>query len=629
MADEVLGIQITADAAGAVRGIQQATGAINKLPVAANKATAAIAKMPAATNQANFALTNLSRVAQDAPYGFIGIQNNLNPLLESFQRLRQETGSNAGALKQLGKSLIGAGGVGLAIGVVSSLWLVFGKNLTKGSAATKKAAEAAKEAAENLKEMIKPMADIRDQAASMGGEISKVQALSAAILDQTKSYKERNNALDQLKKINKNYFGDLTLEKESLEKLTGVVAEYTKALIAAAVVKEFSSEIGKLAVELSKQDRLLSKSGAELQKYSKAAKSAGKTATQAFGGQPGLSGSIVQADKDLQKATGSFKKQAVVVVQLKNQMAALQQAMQDAVNESLKFKPLEADKDTLKTAKDPMENLLKNRLKLFDEYRAKFKAIGEFTNFTFLPIIDFSKLPKDFGNATSAIREQLSDMFKSMETAFILNGKKAGVLYGKELADAIAEEIESKKNPFANALEKIGLAKGLVIPIEIKPIPPRQSSFTDILEGLQTAKTDTFGNRITEGITDQAIIAAETINGVLTPAFDNMFEAIKNGEQPLQAFFDGILESIGEVIKALIKAAIQAAILSVISAATGGGLSFGQAFGKLTGMGGVARPQSIMGGSRAALSVTVNGSVSGNSYMRLNSRTSRLNGLFG
>ena len=42
-------------------------------------------------DQAGFALTNLSRVAQDAPFGFIGIQNNLNPLLESFQRLKSET----------------------------------------------------------------------------------------------------------------------------------------------------------------------------------------------------------------------------------------------------------------------------------------------------------------------------------------------------------------------------------------------------------------------------------------------------------------------------------------------------------------------------------------------------------
>jgi hypothetical protein len=72
------------------------------------------------SNQAAFALQNLGRVAQDAPFGFIGIQNNLNPLLESFQRLKAESGSTGGALKALTSSLTGAGGIGLALSVVTA-----------------------------------------------------------------------------------------------------------------------------------------------------------------------------------------------------------------------------------------------------------------------------------------------------------------------------------------------------------------------------------------------------------------------------------------------------------------------------------------------------------------------------
>jgi hypothetical protein len=72
------------------------------------------------SNQAAFALQNLGRVAQDAPFGFIGIQNNLNPLLESFQALKKESGSTGGALKTLVGSLTGAGGIGLALSVVTA-----------------------------------------------------------------------------------------------------------------------------------------------------------------------------------------------------------------------------------------------------------------------------------------------------------------------------------------------------------------------------------------------------------------------------------------------------------------------------------------------------------------------------
>jgi hypothetical protein len=77
------------------------------------------------------ALTNLSRVAQDAPYGFIGIANNLNPLLESFQQLSKNSKESGGALKALVGGLTGPAGIGLALGVASSLIVKFGDDIQK------------------------------------------------------------------------------------------------------------------------------------------------------------------------------------------------------------------------------------------------------------------------------------------------------------------------------------------------------------------------------------------------------------------------------------------------------------------------------------------------------------------
>lgn len=84
-----------------------------------------------ASNQAVNALGNVSRVAQDASYGFMGIANNLNPLFESFQRLQSSAGGTGNALKQMGSALTGPAGIGLAIGVVSSLIVSFGDDLTE------------------------------------------------------------------------------------------------------------------------------------------------------------------------------------------------------------------------------------------------------------------------------------------------------------------------------------------------------------------------------------------------------------------------------------------------------------------------------------------------------------------
>lgn len=72
------------------------------------------------SKQSRIALTNLSLVAQDLPFGFIGIQNNLPGVIQSFGELRTKAGGTVGALKELGSSLIGPAGLFLAFSAVTS-----------------------------------------------------------------------------------------------------------------------------------------------------------------------------------------------------------------------------------------------------------------------------------------------------------------------------------------------------------------------------------------------------------------------------------------------------------------------------------------------------------------------------
>jgi hypothetical protein len=129
MAQETLKITITADNQQAVKNIQETVTATNSLGTS-------FQKLPNTSNQATYALSNLSRVAQDAPYGFIGIANNLNPLLESFQKLSKDAGGAGGALKSMVAGLTGPAGIGIALGVVSSLIVAFGDEI--GSFITEK-----------------------------------------------------------------------------------------------------------------------------------------------------------------------------------------------------------------------------------------------------------------------------------------------------------------------------------------------------------------------------------------------------------------------------------------------------------------------------------------------------------
>lgn len=80
---------------------------------------------------ASQSLINFSRIAQDAPYGIMGVANNLNPMVESFQRLAATEGGTVNALKAMANGLIGPAGVGVAIGVVSSLAVTFSKEISE------------------------------------------------------------------------------------------------------------------------------------------------------------------------------------------------------------------------------------------------------------------------------------------------------------------------------------------------------------------------------------------------------------------------------------------------------------------------------------------------------------------
>lgn len=102
-------------------GLKNTTDALKTTANEAKKTGDALkGSLNAGSAQAGQSLQNLSRIAQDAPFGFIGIANNINPLVESFGRLKAETGSTGGALKALVSGLSGPAGLGLAFGAVTA-----------------------------------------------------------------------------------------------------------------------------------------------------------------------------------------------------------------------------------------------------------------------------------------------------------------------------------------------------------------------------------------------------------------------------------------------------------------------------------------------------------------------------
>jgi len=74
---------------------------------------------PKVANGGN-ALMQFSRIAQDAPFGIMGIGNNITATVEAFGHLKQSTGSTGSALKAVASSMLGSGGILLAVSLVTT-----------------------------------------------------------------------------------------------------------------------------------------------------------------------------------------------------------------------------------------------------------------------------------------------------------------------------------------------------------------------------------------------------------------------------------------------------------------------------------------------------------------------------
>ena len=144
------------------------------------------------------ALTSLSLVAQDLPFGFIGIQNNLPSVISSFGELTREAGGVGGALKQLGSSLIGPAGLFLAFSAVTAgVTFLIQKYGSLGAAVTALVSN-------NAKLVQVQNALNKELATSIGntaGETAKIQILVKTMNDLSKPMKDRQDAYVALKKI--------------------------------------------------------------------------------------------------------------------------------------------------------------------------------------------------------------------------------------------------------------------------------------------------------------------------------------------------------------------------------------------------------------------------------------------
>lgn len=568
MADQ-LQVTIGADVTNLEQGLKKAETALDKF-------SAKTKPLVASTNQANTALVNLGRVASDAPFGFIAIQNNLDPLIQSFGQLSKSSGGVGGALKSLAGSLAGPAGIGLAFTAVSAaVTVAIQKYGSLGSAV-----DALFGKINPLSEEIRSAADsyekfnqaartseqiLRDEAASVEGTISKIDSLVAIVQDQTRSYDERNNALNTLKGINKDYFGDLDIEAGKVEGLTSAVSAYKNALIQLAVQKGFEAEIGKTSVQLREQENLLKQLGERLKEA--------RAAPVRFVGK---------ADRvdtrEIDEANAAYTEQAIIVDKLRNSFKELQAGVNESVDQYNKITaPINAANEVAKKAAELAKQTEAAQKRAAAAAGARAKKEAE-------------AAAQLAANQAEALR--LAQQEQAFKIKFDLGALSASA---DDAYNAYRAEIEAKA----------------AIPIRISAtIPPEV-----------TQTFEQFAEKQRQALAiDQIQAVGAAFNDFVGPAIDAVFGALESGQNVFKALGDSLKKLIIQLALTVAKAAALALILTLVTGGGAGLAGFGANFTKVLGGG-------VGGGGGGLGALLSSGLLRGGSVMSGGMSTESMGGL--
>lgn len=236
-----LSVKIGADISGLQTGLKTAQTELANTAAAGTKLSSGLNGVSQATAAGTATMVNFGRVLEDLPYGFIGIANNLNPLLEGFQRMSvqaKEAGVSVGSV--LLKSLSGGGGLGLALSAVSAAisFATIGLSMwTRGS----------KEATEKTDDFTKAVQGFEETA---GKSLIKFTELTKIASSLTASDKERKSALQDLRKEYEPYLKNLSDEQILAGQVTSAYEALNKQLLAKVALQAGEEKLKPLFKEM-------------------------------------------------------------------------------------------------------------------------------------------------------------------------------------------------------------------------------------------------------------------------------------------------------------------------------------------------------------------------------------------
>jgi hypothetical protein len=507
-------------------GVKDAASGLTGLGGAVSRTTDNLKGSVKGSSQASNALLNLGRVAQDAPFGFIGIANNLNPLLESFQRLQQTTGGAGNALKALGASLLGPAGIGIALSVVSSLFIAFGSQISDFI-------NSVSDAEKSQRTLNKALGEAES---SVAGQVSRLKALVSIAQDVNNSDANRKEAIGALNKEYDVFNKQLNLSNINTSFATDLIDKQTQALIRQAKIRGLENLISKTTEKrFDIQNRKLEEN-LSLWNQIKIAVLSGGSLTSAS------TNSVI---KGLEKRSEALGKNAEETSFYEDELKKLLDADAEAgtlfkekSKAAKKGKDLLTIAEVLKALRLELDLLNAKEINLkTDETNDKIRAIEKAIDdlITKVGVKSNSKLVLDLFAQINDIRfSKFKVKFKPQEGDFDVDLST----FDELLSEKIGREALSKNGSF-------------VLPIPVQPklefIKGLPSTLNEIDELKKIAYLKSVG--VTTGIQDGLKVGVEGLRfPQLTALYDSTIATVDTYTAKIKEFSINAFTSLGEVI---------------------------------------------------------------------------------
>lgn len=206
---------------------------------------------------ANGVTMEFNRIIQDAPFGMMGIGNNIQQLAANWQTYTEQAKAAAAAngttvtsmslMKGAFSALLSPINLlTLGIAAVTSGWVMYEKWQQKANKATKEG----KSEIDKIRESMNVYQQTQSNSINnYAQEISKLQVLYKVATSNTESTKSRTNALRQLQELYPKVFSNLDLESIKTDKVASKYNLLRSNILAAAKAQAAFSKIGELAGE--------------------------------------------------------------------------------------------------------------------------------------------------------------------------------------------------------------------------------------------------------------------------------------------------------------------------------------------------------------------------------------------